>query len=58
MRIETLMRSSKIQNPNPKQILNSKIQPEGLAIADAWFGVWSLEFIWNLRFVIWNFTAI
>jgi hypothetical protein len=48
---------SKIQNPNPKQIPNLKLGRGALETASGLFGIWSVEFIRDLDFGFWIFTA-
>src|ERR1041384_7409624 len=47
------IRNPKSQAPNPKQVLNSKLQRE--PVTKVFFGYWSLGFPWSLGFGIWDF---
>jgi hypothetical protein len=47
----------KIQIPNPKTQINSKLQiPKGRRGIEMQLGVWNLEFVWDLGFGIWDFS--
>jgi hypothetical protein len=46
----------KIQIPNPKPQINSKLQiPKRRRVIRVRVGAWNLEFVWDLGFEIWDF---
>jgi hypothetical protein len=51
------VKNSKSQIPNSKQAPNPKLQiPKQRPIRKSPFGIWCLEFVWDLGFGIWDFT--